>query len=161
VWAEVWWLPERPRTAIATSRDAEGANAPWAPLVSARLAPFVLHLLLLWAVVGAWRGIPLAPLRDPPEAGRRDFTEHLDALARHWASRGATRYAASRVAALALERHGARGLAARARSAGYDAEASAALTARAEALVAAPEGPDGPDDLPTLEALWALSTPRP
>jgi hypothetical protein len=52
---------------------------------AAGLLPWVLQLLALGLCYGLYRGTPFARRRAPPEAGRRRFSEHAQALGQRWA----------------------------------------------------------------------------
>jgi len=156
-----WPLPTPARVQLATLSTSGGAadagSNPLSTMSRARLLPFVLQLLATWALLGLWRGWPFAPLRDPPEEGRLNFVEHVEALGTRWAQLGASRFAASRYAALWLGRLGPAGLQLAAERAGHTAADAAALVARIEARAASPEGENHPDDAMDMEELWTVT----
>jgi hypothetical protein len=116
-------------------------------------------MLVTWALFGLWRGWPFAPLRDPPEEGRLEFAEHVQALGTRWFRLGASRYALVQTARLWLARLGASGLQLAARRAGRTSAQAAAWVAGLQALVDDPQGPDDPSDLERMEELWKVTHP--
>ncbi len=152
-----WGVAPGAEMVIASASWMAQPSNPVESMANARMLPFVLHLLLWWALLALWRGWPLAPLREPPAEGRLAFTEHVRALGRQWETRGASRHAASQVAQLALQRHGTAGLAALAHRAGLD---PAQIVSTTVDLAEHPDGPDRPDDLEFMEALWTLISTR-
>lgn len=155
-----WSLPRGTRVLMAT-RMLASPPTPVGSLAHARLLPFVVHLLVLWALLAAWRGWPLSPLRDEAEEGRLDFVEHARALGRHWKDHGATRHAGAAAVRRELARLGPVALRHTATQAGWTAERATAWVAHLETMAADPDGPGHPDDIPAVEALWNLThTPR-
>lgn len=154
-WAEDETSGLRVRLALLSR---EGASSPMESMANARLLPLLAQIMLLFALLALWRGWPMAPLRAAPTDARRALTEHADALAAHWQRLGAVRLAASRLAQLQLQRHGAAGLRAlAARSAADPADADAdAFVASVEALshVEDESAPLDDHERRTLEALW-------
>jgi hypothetical protein len=79
-----------------------GADSPYEALVNAKLGPVLMQIALLMLVLYLARGIPFATLRDPPEAGRRCFLDHLSALGRVFQRAGARQHALHHYASWAL-----------------------------------------------------------
>lgn len=131
----------------------------------AGLGPFLLHGLLLVLVAAWWRGRPFATPIEPVAARRRDFTAHVQAVARLNRHAGAVRRASAALSAWTLHR-----LRARLRLDGASlVRVVAARTGLAEPVVANaltdaercaadPDGAANPDELPLLETLWQIST---
>ncbi len=157
--ADEWELPEHPVVWLATASSVAPPRNPFQVLAGARMLPLVAHLLLVWGVLVLARGWPLSPRRDPPEAGRRDFMEHVEALGARWREVGASRHAAASVASLVLGQLGARGLHDRTLRAGYDEAGAADLVRRAEAVAADPQGVNSPDDIQLVEDLCKVMRP--
>ncbi len=152
-------LPQRPVVWLATASSVAPPRNPFQVLAGARMLPLVVHLLVVWGVLVLARGWPLSPRRDPPEAGRRDFMEHVEALGARWREVGASRHAAASVASLVLGQLGARGLHDRTLRAGYDEAGAADLVRRAEAVAADPQGVNSPDDIQLVEDLCKVMRP--
>ena len=160
-----WPVPTPARVELATAAAAlspqeAGDNNPLAAMQNARLALFMAQLLVVWTLFGLWRGWPFAPLRDPPEEGRLDFAEHVQALGTRWYRLGASRHALVQMARLWLARLGTSGLELAARRTGMTPAQAAAWVAELELLVEHPAGPDAPTDLDRMEELWKV-TQRP
>lgn len=79
-----------------------GAQSPYEALVNAKLGQLLLQIALLMLVLYLARGVAFATLRDPPEAGRRRFLDHLEALGRVFQRARASHYALHHYAAWAL-----------------------------------------------------------
>ncbi|MCA9495243.1 MAG: DUF4129 domain-containing protein, partial [Myxococcales bacterium] len=81
---EGWPMATPARVQLATvasaAAESDRSNDPFRSVANARLMLFVLQLMLAWAVLALWRGVPFAPLRDPPAEQRDRFVEHVHAL---------------------------------------------------------------------------------
>lgn len=89
---------------FAGGLTGQGAESPYEALLNAKLGPVLLQIALLMLVWYLAHGIPFATLRDPPEAGRRRFLDHLVALGRVFQRAGARQHALHHYAAWALGR---------------------------------------------------------
>jgi hypothetical protein len=166
--ARRWPIEQPGRVQLATLAGQSPTDNPAGAVANLNLLPFVLQVLALWLVVVWWRGLPFAPLRDPPAEGRRGFSEHVDALARQYARSaraGGDVRAAGAYAAWVLERVRRSGLVLAARRHGYAAEEAERLADRAAALAAAFDAPEeageGPPDAMSIqEELWKVMRPR-
>ena len=157
-----WPLPTPARVQLATRAAATPSSGssspnPLASMSNAHLLPFVLQLLATWALLGLWRGWPFAPLRDPPEAGRLSFSEHVQALGMRWFRLGASRYASVQLASLWLARLGPSGLQLAAQRHGRSPQEAKAWVEGLITLVDEPKGPDDPADLERMEELWKVT----
>ncbi|MBM4368993.1 MAG: hypothetical protein FJ102_22445, partial [Deltaproteobacteria bacterium] len=143
-------IAPRPDPTIAESFAAAG------------LWPFLSHFTALVLLVGWWRGRSFAAPRDPAAPSRRDFVEHLGAVARTFARAGASQHVAASYARWTLDRWRRRmrvaddaALAeAVAHRAGRPVDGVSRLLARARALD--PSAGATSDDLLLLEELWKL-----
>jgi hypothetical protein len=151
-----WPLPTPIRLQLATSAGASDPS-PAEALSNAHLLPFVLHVLAFWALVALWKGVPFGPLRDPAQAGRLRFADHVAALGLRYRRVQGTRHAASAYARLWLARMGSSGLQLAAQRSGRDAEASRQFVASVEALAADPDGHNQSTDLDLVEELWSMT----
>jgi hypothetical protein len=146
-------------TYAATQAPPQGGNNPLRSVANARLLPFVLQLLLAFGVLAAWRGWAFAPLRDPANAGRRSFSEHVRALGvRLWRAR------ASGVAARSLARYwhgrlGVAGLVLAAEQTGRGRSAAAEFAREVEAR-ATGDGRPSRNDHVFMEELWTITRAR-
>ncbi|MFT7519544.1 MAG: hypothetical protein ACI9MC_001686, partial [Kiritimatiellia bacterium] len=147
---------EQPKLELATIAG-QSSESPIGSLLNARMLPLVGQLMFLLVVVALWRGWPFARLRDPPQAGRQDFADHVRALGQRQFGVGASRHAARSLAELALLRGGASKLHAVAVRAGHSALQATEFVARLEALVEEPDGPDTPNDIELMEELWRIT----
>lgn len=86
------------------SMSGEGASDPFDAISRGHLTPVVLQGLLLVLLLYLWRGVHFGRPRDPPPRSRRRFTEHVQALADHYARAEARRHALRLYAGWALER---------------------------------------------------------
>ena len=139
---------------------ADAADNPFESMWNAKMLAFVLQFLILLAVLAVSRGVPFAPLRDPPVEGRLRFVDHVVALGARWRQAKASRYAASSYAALWLGRLGRGGLATAAKRSGMDTHQASELVRLAEQAVAEPDDADLPQDLELVEALWKVTHRR-
>ncbi len=130
------WAEGDARTAVSVLASVPPAPLPQA-LLDTRLWPFVVHLLPWWALLVAAVGVRFLPAYEPREGQRRALVEHAVALGRHWSRVKADDAALRAVAARALRRFGADGLARAAARRGLDAAAAAAW---ARGVVAAAAG---------------------
>ncbi len=129
---------------------------------AAGLWPFLLHFAALVLLFGWWRGRSFAPPRDPVAPSRRDFVEHLRAVARTFARAGASQHVAASYARWTLDRWRRRLRAvddaslahAVAQRAGRPVDSVSRLISRARALD--PSAGASSDDLLLLEELWKL-----
>lgn len=149
----LWTLPT-PATLELATRAGEDAETPFGALSEANLLPAVAQVLLFGTLLALWRGVPFAPLKDPPEEGRLSFSEHVRVLGMRYARLGASRRAFAAVASLWLPRLGRAGLLAKARRAGLTPERAEQLADASEDAAKNPDGPDLPTDLTNLEDLW-------
>ncbi|MFT4626702.1 MAG: hypothetical protein ACI8PZ_005380, partial [Myxococcota bacterium] len=154
-----WPMTTPPRIQLATAAGG-GSDSPAASLANARLLPFVLQFLAWWAVLGLWRGWPFGVPRDPPDAGRLQFADHIRAMARRYKGARATRHAASWYARLWLARLKPAGIVLAAQRHGRTPEQARALADRVAALARDPGGADTPDDLDLVEDLWTITHRR-
>jgi len=155
-----WRMHNPIEVQLATLAAGASDNDPMQSVRNLRLLPFVLQVLVLWGVVVAWRGWPFAPLVDPPSEGRRDFGEHLDALARRYRATGGRRIVASAYAALLLERLRRTGLVLAARRHGYSGAEAEQLANRATELAENPDAPGERSDFECMEDLWKVTRPK-
>ncbi len=81
-----------------------GEESPFAAVGHGKLNPFLLQLFLLMGVLFWWKGRHFARPQDPPEAHRRAFREHVQALGAQYAKARASRMALGMYAGWALER---------------------------------------------------------
>ncbi|MEZ4231375.1 MAG: DUF4350 domain-containing protein [Polyangiaceae bacterium] len=81
-----------------------GEESPFAAVGHGKLNPFLLQLFLVMGVLFWWKGRHFARPRDPPEAHRRAFREHVEALGSQYAKARASRMALGMYAGWALER---------------------------------------------------------
>ncbi|MGE0322560.1 MAG: DUF4350 domain-containing protein [Polyangiaceae bacterium] len=81
-----------------------GEESPFAAVGHGKLNPFLLQLFLLMGVLFWWKGRHFAKPQDPPEAHRRAFREHVEALGGQYAKARASRMALGMYAGWALER---------------------------------------------------------
>lgn len=131
-----------------------GETSPLAAVAKGQLLPLVLQLFLLAGAFFLWRGAHFSKPRDPPEANRRAFEEHVRALGGQYAKAHASRLVLSNYAAWALERLRERVLAGRKSGLIDLAAALASRTGRSEGEVmeilveceAARESSAGPGD---------------
>ncbi|MEZ4318122.1 MAG: hypothetical protein R3F61_11480 [Myxococcota bacterium] len=158
--ARGWPMGEPAIVQLATIAGSRGDQNPATSVMNLRLLPFVIQVLVLWIAIVAWRGWPFAPLADPPSRGRRNFAEHLDALARRYRQDRGSRHVAHAYASLVLERYRRSGLVLLARRHGLSAKEADALADRAVALSENPEGPSGRSDFELMEDLWKVTRPR-
>lgn len=164
---EGWPVNTPARVQLATAAAASapssggGGNNPLGAMANAGLLLFVLQLVATWTLAGVSRGWPFAPLRDPPDAGRLSFVEHVNAIGtRYWRSRDSG-YALKQYASLWVARLGVEGLQSAARRAGLAPDAARDWAQQIEvSATAAPEAPS-PDHLTRMEELWRItSSPR-
>ncbi len=154
-----WPVSSPPRVQLATAAGA-GSDSPARALMNAQLLPFLLQFLAWWVLVGLWRGWPFGAPSDPADAGRRDFSDHITALARRYQGARATRHAASWYARLWLARLKPSGIVLAAQRSGRSAEEAHALAERVATLARDPEGPDTDSDLELVEELWTITHRR-
>jgi hypothetical protein len=159
-----WPVATPPRVQLATSGAVSSTgddgstetNNPFGALASARLLPFVLQLLLWWAVLTLWRGWPFGPRHDPPDDGRLRFADHIDALGERYRRVGDTRAMLAAYGALWLQRLGPSGLQLAARAHGMSPEQASQWVDHLEQVVDHPQGPSDDDDLRRMEELWKM-----
>jgi hypothetical protein len=144
------------RIELVTTSMSSGADSPTTALNNAHLLPFVLQLLVFWAVVVVHRGWAFGPSVDPPEEGRWRFADHADALADHLERTGASGTALGALARLWLGRLGPSGVRDAAIAAGKAPDEALAWVARLEAA-AAGSADDRVDDLEMVEELWRIT----
>ncbi len=143
---------------VATSESQP--NNPFESIARAELLPFVLHFLWLWMVVAMWRGTAFAARRDPPEAGRIRFADHVEALGARYRQLKAGSHVYRAYADLQLQRLGSSGLIHAAMAAGQSRAQAEATVAEIERRVADPSDPGDGDDLARLDELWRLVQQR-
>lgn len=153
--AGLWRLALPARVQLATRSGADSQD-PCGTLARAHLLPAVIQLLLIAVLVGMWRGAAFAPLRDPPEAGRLAFSEHVRALGARYFRAKATRPAFGASAALWLGRLGRNGIIHAGTRAGLAPDKANALADAAEAAAREPFGKNQPEDLANMEELWRI-----
>jgi hypothetical protein len=146
-------LPFKPRLEMAT-RAGENADNPWSALRNARMLPFVLHALVLTALLALWKGWPFAVPRDGAAEGRAAFRAHVEALASQYARLGASRHAARGYCRLWLARLGRPGLVAAARRAGMPADRATDWAASIANVAESPSTTNDGRDLDRVEELW-------
>ena len=159
-----WPVPTPIRVQLATQGavDSSGGGAggagnnPLASLSHAELLPFVVHLLVVWTLLGLWRGWPFGPRRDPPDDGRLRFADHVEALGERYRRLGATRHVLAAYAGMWLGRLGPAGLQLAAQRSGMSSEDAVRWVAELESVVASPDGPNHEDDLQRMEELWRV-----
>jgi Domain of unknown function (DUF4350)/Domain of unknown function (DUF4129) len=101
----VYHLTKPPRELeIVDAWNTRGASTPIASVRNAELTPALLQLLLVAALLFAWKGAPFAALRDPPAVPRRAFADHVRALGLAYARARASRHVLGLYASWALER---------------------------------------------------------
>jgi hypothetical protein len=154
-----WPVAVPARIELATSATPDKPPPPQA-VMNAQLLPFLLQLMALWLLVGLWRGMPFAPLRDPAVEGRLDFVAHVRALGTRWLRLGASRYALAAYGGLWLQRLGVPGLRVAAAKAGHTPERAQALIEALEDARLTPNGPSDPSDLVWMEELWTITRTR-
>lgn len=81
-----------------------GQESPFAAVGHGKLNPFLIQLFVLMGVLFWWKGRHFARPKDPPEAHRRAFREHVEALGGQYAKARASRMALGMYAGWALER---------------------------------------------------------
>ncbi|MCB9689549.1 MAG: DUF4129 domain-containing protein [Alphaproteobacteria bacterium] len=157
---EGWPMATPARVQLATvasaASEADRSNNPFRSVANARLMLFVLQLMLAWAVLALWRGVPFAPLRDPASEQRDRFVEHVHALGEHWEGARSSGWAARAMAALWLLRLGPLGLQSAARRAGHSQEEAARFAAEVERR-AGGDGRNAPGDHEWMEELWRIT----
>ncbi|MEQ1506955.1 MAG: hypothetical protein ABMB14_32305, partial [Myxococcota bacterium] len=142
---------------VASSSDGGAASNPLSSLARAGLLPFVLQALVCWTLVGLWRGWPFAPLRDPPDPGRRSFVEHVTALGTRYWRIGAAEHAGRAYASLWVARLGSEGLQLAAGRAGYTPDRARAWAAEIEGVASG--APVDPERLAKrMEELWIVTS---
>lgn len=154
-----WQLGSPIRVELATTAAASNPS-PAQSMLNADLLPFVLQLLLTWCLLALWKGWPFGPLRDPPEAGRLAFADHVRALGTRWFRVGASRHALAVYGGLWLQRLGASGLKQAALRAGRDKHRAEALLSAVQAAVDDPSGPSSEHDFEWMEELWTITNHR-
>ena len=154
-----WPVGVPARIELATSAAPESPPPPQA-VRNAHLLPFVLHLMGIWLLVGLWRGMPFAPLRDPAVEGRLDFVAHVRALGTRWYRLGASRYALAAYAALWSGRLGVAGLRLAATRYGRSPEQVQDLIDALNDAQSNPDGPSDASDLEWMEELWRITQTR-
>ncbi len=156
----LWPLRRRARVVLHLMPVRAGPKDPAAAMRNVRLVPFILHVLLIWLLLAAWRGWPFGTRREPAADGRLDFLEHPLALGRHWQQLDSSRHAASAYARLWLGRLGSEGLAASARRHGYSNDKARRLVSGVAELARRPDGQNTPRDLSIVEELWKTTRHR-
>lgn len=127
-------------------------------LANLALLPFVVQVLLLWAVVARWRGTPFVRQVTATGVGGRSFVEHTRAVARHYRRLGARDHATHATARWVLATRTPAALRSQAIRGGRSPEDADSLVART--LAAAEPGDSAAHDN-LLEDLWTLIRARP
>lgn len=153
-------LGPSPRLEIAVV-NAGQSESPLEAMANAKLLPIVLQCLALFLALALWLGTPFRPLRDPREAGRRSFAEHVRALGAHYAHNRGSRRAAAAYAQYLLAKRGRHALFESARRLGATPDEAEALVRRAEGFASDPDAPADPVvDLALMEELWKIDPTR-
>jgi hypothetical protein len=151
--AGLWELPAPTRVAFAlVSTTFTSATA----VEDARLLPFVLHVLAVWALLVWGWGVPPLPLAAPAVPDRRDAVEHATALGRRWAATRDVAWAARTFVRMWWQRLDGAGLRELALRRGRSPAEAERIEADARALVrGAPFPKDEARSL--VEELWKLT----
>jgi hypothetical protein len=151
--AGLWELPAPTRVAFAlVSTTFTAATA----VADARLVPFVLHVLAVWALLVWGWGVPALPLAAPAVAARRDAVEHATALGRRWAATRDVAWAARSYVRMWWQRLDGAGLGELARRRGRSAAEAEKIEADARAMVRGAPFPKE-DARNLVEELWKLT----
>lgn len=151
-----WMLPDDAKVSLALTVGV-GDNNPLRALANLRLLPFVLQLLLTWALLALSRGVHFAAPRDPPDATRRAFSEHARALGLGWMGAGGRRYAASAYARLWTQRLDQDGLVRAATRRGRSEEDATRLAHEVASLAASPEAAETGEEARIVEELCQVT----
>jgi hypothetical protein len=95
--------PDSATVELVGSWTRDEPENPISQVRAAGLLPWVLQLMALGLCYGLYRGQPFARRRAPPEAQRRRFSEHAEALGQRWAEAGAAEAALKSYASWANE----------------------------------------------------------
>ncbi len=98
------FLGREPVVEVIDRFTGSGARTPLQTIANAHLTPFVLQMLVLMLLLGAWRGAHFGTPRDRRDRSRRSFSEHVRALGSAYASANASRTALANYAGWALDR---------------------------------------------------------
>lgn len=149
-------LPDDAKVSLALTVGVGDEN-PLRALANLRLLPFVLQLLLTWALLAVSRGVHFAAPRDPPDATRRAFSEHARALGLGWMGAGGRRYAASAYARLWAQRLDQDGLVRAATRRGRSEEDANRLAREVASLAASPEAAETGEEARIVEELCQVT----
>jgi len=151
-----WFVPDDAKVSLALT-VAEGDTSPLRALANLRLLPFVLQVLLTWALLALSRGVHFAAPRDPPDATRRAFSEHARALGLGWMGAGGRRYAASAYARLWTQRLDQDALVRAATRRGRSEDDATRLADEVARLAASPEAAETGEEARIVEELCQVT----
>ena len=81
-----------------------GSSSPFEALNNAKLTPWLLQLLIIALLLALWRGRHFGLPRDPDNAGRHAFVEHVKAMGLLYAKSKASRHTLANYGAWAVSR---------------------------------------------------------